>query len=423
MGERYSTIVATGAAIPGKNVPGAILTNANIVRMLDTLKEEGVPGTSEEWIKDMTGIETRRISRVGVKHLFIAAGEDAFKNCENLPEEQRVSPGDIGLVVGGRNTLNDNDYSDPDNPIEHPPLKNNSMYPAKGALFGGHFKMQNFGALDVQSGCAGGGSAQVIVDLAIRYGLCDCGVQLGGDFLSDVTDWSDRQTCVLLADGAGAFILRVSDRPGILSHSIQTVPDVRGDLTEVYKKGRKLIYVGGNDKDAVWELGPEVYQNFLTMRGKRIWRWAVGSDDKKGAVENGLEEALSRGTSELERFFERVKGSDLEAEVLDLSEAARKVKAGYQLSYEDIDILSPHQANLRIIEKVSEKTKVPMEKILVTINKYGNTSPGSDMVAFHEGVQEGKVKPGDLVLSARYGSGSTVVCSAMIWNPNAIYSS
>ena len=306
----------------GHYLPEKVLTNDDLSRMVDT---------NDEWISTRTGIKSRHISEnMTTAEMSVEAAKKALKNAG-------VSVEDIDLVVVGTLT------SDNTTP---------SCAAKVSDLLGARFGVPSF---DVAAACSGFVYALTMADNMIRLGQVKTALVIGAERLSKVTDWTDRNTCVLFGDGAGAIVLKATEGDG-------TVKD-RGVLsTHLYSDGS-----GYNHLYTTGGVSTTANAGFIYMNGKEVFKSAVGC----------------------------------------LSGAAESVMADYGVSSDEIDFLVPHQANIRIIEGVGHKLGLPNEKVIVTVDHHGNTSAASIPLALSESVSSGKIKKGDLVVLTAMGAGFT----------------
>jgi 3-oxoacyl-[acyl-carrier-protein] synthase III len=313
----FSKILATGSYLPEK-----VLTNQDLAQFVDT---------SDEWIVERTGIRERRIAAENqyTSDLAYEAGKQAL-------ERAGVDPKTLDLIVVGTTT--------PD-----------QIFPSTAALVQHKLGANGCGAFDVNAACTGFIYALSTADNFIRAGAAKRVLVIGAETLTRMLDWSDRSTCVLFADGAGAVVLEASEEPGILA-------------THIHADGghADLLYnpVGVSRRFLPGEKNAGVR---VMMKGNEVFKVAVRT---LGRI---VDETLDR--------------------------------AGMQKS--DVDWLVPHQANLRIINGIAKQLNLPMERVIVTIDRHGNTSSGSVPLALDEAVTSGKIKRGELVLLEAFGGGFT----------------
>jgi 3-oxoacyl-[acyl-carrier-protein] synthase-3 len=207
-------------------------------------------------------------------------------------------------------------------------------------------------AFDIQAACSGFIYALSVAEKFMKTGAMRCVLVIGGEVISNYINWEDRTTSVLFGDGAGAVVLGLSDEPGIMS-------------THIHADGRyrDLLYAKHNWK----ETGKVINRPFIVMEGKEVFKVAVNT------LNDMVEEAL----------------------------------VANNLEKTDIDWLVPHQANLRIIAATAKKLDLPMERVIVTVQEQGNTSAGSIPLALDEGVRDGRIKRGELLLLEAFGGGFT----------------
>jgi 3-oxoacyl-[acyl-carrier-protein] synthase-3 len=312
-----SVILATGSRLPER-----ILTNEDLSRMVDT---------SDDWIVQRTGIRERHIAAPGetTGDLAVAAAEQAMRRAG-------VGPDDIDLVIVATST--------PDN-----------TFPATAVAVQSRLGIHQGAAFDVQAVCSGFIFGLSTADSMLRTGLGTRALVIGAETFSRILDWSDRTTCVLFGDGAGAVVVEAQDGQG-------TVAD-RGILTSHLRSdGRhkeKLFVDGGVSSTGT--------VGHLRMEGKEVFKFAVGA-------------------------------------VTDVIEAAFEATG---FNGETIDWFIPHQANRRIIEGSARKLGIASEKTVITVDHHGNTSAASIPLALDEAVTNGRVKRGDVVLLEAMGGGFT----------------
>ena len=313
MNTRYSRIIGTGSYLPEK-----VLTNADLEKIVDT---------SDEWITTRTGIKQRHIAaeHESVSDLALAAARRAI-------EAAGIAPQEIDLIVFATST--------PD-----------MIFPSSACLLQGKLGIKGGTAFDVQAVCSGFVYALSVADKFVRSGQHRCALVVGAEIFSRILDWTDRSTCVLFGDGAGAVILKPDDNPGILSshlhadgsyHSILAVP---GSVCGGKVQGTPYVVMEGN---AVFKVAVKV-----------------------------------------------------------LEEVALEALAANGLSSKDVDWVIPHQANVRIIQATARKLGIDMDKVVVTVDRHGNTSAASIPLALDTAVRDGRIKAGDTVLLEAVGGGFT----------------
>lgn len=312
----YARIGGTGSYLPEK-----ILTNKEIESFVDT---------SDQWIHERTGIRQRHI---------VADGESTCDLAERAARSALESAGrdaaEVDLVVVGTTT--------PD-----------KIYPATACRLQSRLGIGDCPAFDVQAVCTGFIYAVGIAEKFIKTGAAKTALVVGADTHSRLLDWSDRGTCVLFGDGAGAVILEASETPGIYS-------------THLHANGRfeHLLYVDGGVPRGNGVIAKG--NAYTKMKGNEVFKIAV-------------------------RTLRRIADEVLEANSMQKS---------------DLDWLIPHQANIRIIEATAKKLDMPMERVVVTIEDHGNTSAGSVPLALDVAVRDGRIKRGDNLLLEAFGGGFT----------------
>ena len=313
----YSRIAGTGSYLPEK-----ILTNADLERLVDT---------SDEWIRSRTGIERRHVVVDGQTTTDLA--EQAARRAM---EAAGVTAADIDLICVGTTT---------------PDL----VFPNVGTLLQERLGIQNgCPAFSLEAACTSFMYALGVADKFVRLGESKCALVVGAETLTRIVDWTDRGTCVLFADGAGAVILKPSDEPGIIS-------------TRLHSDGRYkdlLMYPDGVSKG--FHLVREG-RAAVQMKGNEVYKVAVNT----------------------------------------LGHLVTETLNANNLSKSDLDWLIPHQANIRIIEAIARRLDLPMERVIVTIADQGNTSAASVPLALDTGVRDGRVKRGQLLLLEAFGGGFT----------------
>ncbi len=312
---RYSRIIGTGGYLPEK-----VLTNEQISRMVDT---------SDSWIFERTGIKSRRI----------AHDDETASGMAEIAARQAIaaaacSPEDIDLIIVATGT--------PDR-----------VYPSTGCLLQQRLGIKNCVAFDIQAACSGSIFALSIADQYIKTGAAKKVLVVGSEICSRIVDWSDRSTCILFGDGAGAVLLGVSLETGILS-------------THIHSDGEyeDLLYCP-NPQAVSCVNGQQA--GYIAMRGNEVFKVAVNT-------------------------LGRIVDETLDANNMDKT---------------DIDWLVPHQANIRIIAATAKKLKMSMDHVVVTLETQGNTSSASVLLAFNEAVRDGRIQRGQVVLLEAFGAGFT----------------
>ncbi|MBI3781699.1 MAG: ketoacyl-ACP synthase III [candidate division NC10 bacterium] len=324
-----SRIAGTGVSVPDR-----VLTNADLERIVST---------SDEWIVTRTGISERRIASDSQ-----ATSDLAERAAARALEAAAVDPIDVELIVVSTVT--------PD-----------TFFPSTGCILQDRLGASHAAAFDLSAACSGFIYGLSVADAYLRAGLMRNILVIGAETLSKVVDWSDRGTCVLFADGAGAALVQ------------RTTGDSRILSTHLYadgSKGKQLIIPGGGSRHPV-------SQKVLDENLVKI-KMANGNEVFKVAVRSMEDAAL----------------------------AALKAN-GAEIT--DIDLFVPHQANARIINAVAQRLGMPKERIVMNIDRFGNTSAASIPIALNEAVRAGRLKPGDLLLLAAFGGGLTWGSALIRW--------
>ncbi len=314
----------------GGYLPERVVTNGELAARLDT---------SDAWIRQRTGIGERRIAAAGelTSDLAVAAARRAL-------ERAGMSGSDLDLIVLATAT--------PD-----------ETFPSTAVKVQAQLGMRRGAAFDVQAVCSGFIFALAVADNALRLGQARTALVIGAETFSRILDWSDRTTCVLFGDGAGALVLNAV--PG------EDNPRHRGILsTHLHSDGRQhdILYVDGGPSSTGTA-------GFLRMEGREVFRQAVQH----------------------------------------LSEVVAEALAANGLGPADIDWLVPHQANTRIIDAVGRKLGLPPGRTVLTIERHANTSAASIPLALDEAVADGRIRPGHLVLMEALGGGLTWGASVVRW--------
>ena len=308
----YSRIAGTG-----KYLPERVLTNADLEKMVET---------TDEWIKSRTGIERRHIAADDemTSHLAYKAGLAAI-------EDAGLSPSDIDLVLVGTTT---------------PDL----IFPNVACLVQEKLGIKSCPAFSLEAACSGFLYGLVVADQFVRLGQARRALVIGAETMSRIIDWTDRETCVLFGDGAGAVVLEAAESPGIVYSTLGA--DGRY---------RELLYASS---------GVSLRQRegaALRMKGNEVFKVAVKT------LENLVDDVVEKNNLE--------KGQ--------------------------IDWLIPHQANIRIITATAKRLDLPMERVILTVREHGNTSAASVPMALDTAIRDGRIKRGDLLLLEAFGGGFT----------------
>lgn len=311
-------ILGTGRAVPEK-----ILTNADLEKMVDT---------SDQWIIERTGIRTRHIAEpgTGVAQLAAAAARNAL-------DDAGLGPQDIDLIIVGT-------------------VSGDYKFPATACLVQQQLGIERAAAFDVSAACSGFLYSLRLGESLIRTGDFRHALIIGGEVLTSQVDWSDRNTCTLFGDGAGAAVIGPSsDERGILAMH----------LASDGRHAELLINPGCGSANP--PRPDNLHLHAIRMEGREVFRHAVA------AMSDGLDQVLG--------------------------------KSGVRL--EDIDLLIPHQANLRIIQAVGKKVGMPENRVYVNVDRFGNTSAASIPMAIDEARRSGRIAPGHLVAAVTFGAGFT----------------
>ena len=312
-----SVILGVGAYLPAN-----IVTNAELSKRVDT---------TDEWITERTGIKQRHVAAEGqfTSHLAIEAGRAAM-------EMAGIKSSELDLLIVATTT--------PDN-----------TFPATAAKVQAVIGRPGIPAFDIQAVCSGFVYSLAVADNFIKTGQVKTALVIGAETLSRFLDWTDRSSCVLFGDGAGAVVLQAAEGQG-------TSAD-RGVLsTHLHSDGRyaDILYADGG-------VSSTQTTGLLRMKGKEVFRHAV----------------------------------------VNLADTAREAVEANGVTFADVDWLVPHQANSRILDSTAEKLGLSADKVIVTVDKHANTSAASIPLALHQGVTDGRIKRGQLLLMETMGGGFT----------------
>jgi len=306
----------------GEYLPKKVLTNRDLEKMVDT---------SDEWITTRTGIKQRRIVAKNE-----ATSDLAIKAARLALADAKLNPKDLDLIIVATIT--------PD-----------MSFPSVACLLQNAFNAKNAVCFDISAACAGFVYAVAIAQQFIARGSYQNALVVGAEVLSSITDWKDRNTCVLFGDGAGAAVLSEVKSGGILSSYLGS-DGSKADL---------LMIPGGGSRNPVSHKTIKSRLHYIKMQGNELFKLAVTI----------------------------------------MAEAARVALKRAGLDCKDIDLVIPHQANIRIILAMAKKLGLPKEKIYLNIEKYGNMSSASTATALCEAVKEKRIKKGDIVLLDAFGGG------------------
>ena len=325
---RTVSIVGTGSYLPEK-----ILTNEDLSRIVDT---------SDEWITTRTGIKQRRIAAKDENTSDMAA-----KAALKALEQAKVSAKDVDLILVATAT--------PD-----------MLFPATACFVQKKIGATNAACLDISAACAGFLFGIEIAQQFITSHTHDTVLVIGAEKLTSITNWTDRNTCVLFGDGAGAAVLQHrGSAHGVISTHIGS----DGQFTDI------LFMPGGGSRCPITRDNVDLNLATIHMTGKDVYKQAV----------------------------------------IAMLSAAQKALDQAGLSIHDIACVIPHQANLRIIEAIADRLDIPVEKFYVNLDRYGNTSAAAVAIALDEANRSSRIKPGDYVLMVVFGGGLTWASTIIEW--------
>ncbi len=316
----------------GSYVPAKVLTNADLERMV---------ATSDEWIVERTGIRERHVAGPGE-----ACSDLAVKAAEQALAAAGIRAVDLDMILLATCT---GDY----------PL------PATACLIQHQLGATRAAACDVSAACCGFVYALSVAEAYVKTGMRHVLI-IGSEVMSAITDWTDRNTCILFGDGAGAAVISQSENDrGILSTHLRS----DGALCEL------IAVSGGGSRLPPSEKVVAERMQYIKMKGNETFKVAVRT----------------------------------------LEEVARETLAANHLRVEDIDLYVPHQANVRILKAVAERLGLPLEKVMLNLDQYGNTSAASIPIALDEAVRQGRIREGDLVMLGAFGAGLTWASALIRW--------
>jgi 3-oxoacyl-[acyl-carrier-protein] synthase-3 len=323
-----SAIIGTGSYLPER-----VLTNQDLEKKVDT---------SDQWIVERTGIRQRHVAsdKEAASDLAVIAARRAL-------EMAQIQPAELDLIIVATGT--------PD-----------MLFPSTACLVQNHLGASKAFAFDLSAACSGFLYALSVGDQYVRAGSAQKVLIIGSEVMSMLMDWTDRSTCILFGDGAGAVVLKAHrGQRGILSTHLHS----EGSLWEL------ICVPGGGSRFPPSKDTLEKRLNFLKMKGSETFKVAVRT----------------------------------------LEEAAREALKANHCNVQDLDFVIPHQANLRIIQSVAQRLGVSMEKMIINLQNYGNTSAASIPIALDEAVRTGRLKEGHLILLEAFGGGLTWGSSLIRW--------
>lgn len=309
----------------GMSVPERILTNSDLEKIIDT---------SDQWIVEMTGIRERHVVEKGQTTSTLAV-EAAW----NALSVAKLKPTDIDLIICSTSTP---DY----------------FFPATACLVQDRIGAKKAGAFDLSAACSGFIYALNMAAQAIKSGSLKNVLVIGSETLSRFVNWSDRNTCILFGDGAGAVVLQSSENLGGVFSSVMHSDGSGADL---------LSLPAGGSKNPACEETLRAGLHYIHMDGKEVFRFAT-----------------------------RV-----------MAQATREAVASAGMTLEDVKWIIPHQANFRIIEAAARGLKLPLDRFVINLEKYGNTSTASIPIAICEAAKDGRLQKGDQFVLVGFGAGLT----------------
>ncbi len=326
-------LIPVGILGTGKYVPEKILTNAELEKMIDT---------NDEWIVSRTGIRERRIAAPEQ-----ATSDLAYEASLKAMEMAGLTAADIDLIIVAT-------------------LSPDHVFPSTACLVQARLGATKAAAFDLEAACSG-----FVYALSSAYGYIATGqykhvLVVGAETLSRITDYTDRNTCILFGDGAGAAVLGPVEQGKGIKSFVMGADGNGGKLLQVANGGTRdpLTLENINDR-----------KQFIYQNGKEVFKFAVR------IMGNAAEEAIA--------------------------------KAG--LSKADIDLFIPHQANIRIIEAAMERLELSKDKVMINLDRYGNTSAATIPIALAEAVEQGRVKSGDQIVLVGFGGGLTWAACVLTW--------
>jgi 3-oxoacyl-[acyl-carrier-protein] synthase-3 len=321
---KYSKIVGTGSYLPS-----SVFTNADWEKRVET---------DHQWIVERTGIHSRHIANVNETASYM--GTEAAKLALEMAG---IKAEDLDLIIVSTGA--------PD-----------QIFPATACLIQKNLGAKTCGAFDIQAACSGFIYGLSIADQFIRTGQAKKVLLVCTELMSRLINWSDRETCVLFGDGAGAVVLTTSDTPGIVGTKLYA----NGNYDSILNVGNSQLQQHPQGGEVAYEQPKEVYP-YIFMQGRAVFKVAVTV----------------------------------------LGQMVNDMIAEHGLNAQEIDWLIPHQANIRIIEATAQKLGLPMSKVICTVQHHANTSSASIPLALDAAVRDGRVKSGQKLLLEAVGAGMT----------------
>lgn len=312
----FARIIGTGSYLPEN-----VMTNKELEKIVDT---------SDEWIRERTGIEKRHIAVEGQTTLDLA--EQASRRAI---EAAGIDASEIDLIVLATTTAD-------------------MIFPSTACLLQSRLDIHGCPAFDVQAVCTGFVYALTVAEKFIVTGSAKKALVVGAETFSRILDWNDRGTCILFGDGAGAVVLGADEETGIISTHIHA--------DGAYDHLLRVPYGVSNDLERIKQGNA-----YVEMKGNEVFKMAVNT----------------------------------------LGRIVDETLAAANLEKSDIDWLVPHQANIRIIKATAKKLKMPLDRVVITVQDHGNTSAASVPLAFDQAVRDGRIKKGEMVLMEAFGGGFT----------------
>ena len=317
----------------GKYVPPKVLTNFDLEKMVDT---------TDEWIKRRVGIKERHIVEGEM-----TSSEMGLEAARKALDMSGLSAEKLDLIIVATVT--------PD-----------MLFPATACILQEKLGAEGAATFDLEAGCSGFVYGLAVAAQFIETGMYTNALVIGSETLSKITDWEDRDTCVLFGDGAGAAVLQATEQGGMLAFELGSDGS-----------GAKSLYLpGGGSLNPSSQKTIAEKQHFIKMEGNQVFKFAVKT----------------------------------------MGQASIDVLAKAGLLPEDVDLFIPHQANTRIIEAAAKRLNLPGEKVFVNLAKYGNTSSASVPIALLEAHQRKLIKNGDIIVLVAFGAGLTWASTVMEWN-------